>query len=463
MKMWGGRFTKETAEAVEKFNASVSFDQRLALEDIMGSLAHVKMLVQCGILSREEGDLIIQGLLEIREEIKEGKFPFAIELEDVHMNIEKALTEKIGPVGGKLHTARSRNDQVALDTHLYMKREMKEIALALINLLSTLLDVSEKNLGVIIPGYTHLQRAQPILFSHHLHAYAAMIERDLERLKDCFFRTDLMPLGAGALAGTTFPIDRELVRKELGFREIYYNSMDAVSDRDYLLEFLSFASILMMHLSRFCEEIILWSTEEFDFIELDDGFCTGSSIMPQKKNADVAELVRGKTGRVYGHLLGLLTVMKGMPLAYNKDMQEDKEGVFDTVDTVKECLLVFTGMVATMKVKQEEIRKKIDVGFLNATDLADYLVKKGLPFRQCHEIVGKIVLYCIREGKNLSSLTMEEYHNFSPLFDEDVFAAIDIENCVSGRNSAGGTGNEQVKLFLKHYREKAETHREFWS
>jgi argininosuccinate lyase len=463
MKMWGGRFTKETAEAVEKFNASVSFDQRLALEDIMGSLAHVKMLVQCGILPREEGDRIIQGLLEIREEIKEGKFPFAIELEDVHMNIEKALTEKIGPVGGKLHTARSRNDQVALDTHLYIKREMKEIALALINLLSTILDVSEKNLGVIIPGYTHLQRAQPILFSHHLHAYAAMIERDLGRLEDCFFRTDLMPLGAGALAGTTFPIDRELVRKELGFREIYYNSMDAVSDRDYLLEFLSFASILMMHLSRFCEEIILWSTEEFDFIELDDGFCTGSSIMPQKKNADVAELVRGKTGRVYGHLLGLLTVMKGMPLAYNKDMQEDKEGVFDTVDTVKECLLVFTGMVATMKVKQEEIRKKIDVGFLNATDLADYLVKKGLPFRQCHEIVGKIVLYCIREGKNLSSLTMEEYHNFSPLFDEDVFAAIDIENCVSGRNSAGGTGHEQVKLFLKHYREKAQTHREFWS
>ncbi|ASS76598.1 argininosuccinate lyase [Tumebacillus algifaecis] len=445
MKLWGGRFTKPTNELVEEFTASISFDQRLAAQDIKGSLAHVKMLGACGIIPQADADTIRAGLLKLQEKWAIGELAFSIKDEDVHMNLEKHLIEEIGPVGGKLHTGRSRNDQVALDMHLYLKEEAGVLAGLLTELIAVLVEKAEQNLDVIIPGYTHLQRAQPVLLAQHFLAYVGMFRRDVERLQDALKRIDTMPLGAGALAGTTFPIDREMVAAELGFGRIYENSMDAVSDRDFILEFLSAASIVMMHLSRFCEELVLWSSTEFGFVELDDAYCTGSSIMPQKKNPDVAELIRGKTGRVYGHLFSLLTVLKGLPLAYNKDLQEDKEGMFDTVDTLKTSLILFAGMIETMEVRRENTEKAVKQDFSVATDLADYLVRKGLPFRQAHEVIGKIVLFCIAEGKYLPELTFAEYQSFSTLFAEDLYQAIDVVNVVEARNSLGGTGTKSVE------------------
>lgn len=443
-KLWGGRFAKGTDIMVEEFTSSISFDQRMYREDIAGSVAHASMLAKCGIIRTEEADAIIAGLHSILADIEAGKFSFEISLEDIHMNIEKRLTDRIGPVGGKLHTARSRNDQVAVDTHMYLKREIALIGNLLTNLQAAIVEVAEKYKDVIMPGYTHLQRAQPILFAHQMMAYFFMLARDFERLQGVWQRTDIMPLGAGALAGTTFPIDRHFVAQQLHFSRIYDNSIDAVSDRDYILEFHSFASILMMHLSRLSEEIILWSTNEFAFIELDDAHCTGSSIMPQKKNPDVSELVRGKTGRVFGHLMALLTVSKGLPLAYNKDLQEDKEGMFDTIDTLKFSLSVYASMLKAMKVNEGRMLTAVRNDFSNATDMADYLVKKDMPFRQAHEVVGKCVHYCIENGKWLMDLTLAEFKQFSPLFEADIMDAIKVETCVAARNSFGGTSYEQV-------------------
>jgi argininosuccinate lyase len=452
MKLWGGRFTKPTNELVERFTASILFDQRLAAQDIQGSLGHVHMLGRCGIIPQEDADTIAAGLLRLREKWELGKIEFSVSDEDVHMNLEKQLIEMIGPVGGKLHTGRSRNDQVALDMHLYLKEEVGAIGGLLVRLIEVLTDSAEQHLDVIIPGYTHLQRAQPVLLAHHLLAYVGMFQRDVERLQDALKRIDMMPLGSGALAGTTFPIDREGVAEELGFARLYENSMDAVSDRDFILEFLSAASILMMHLSRFCEELVLWSSTEFGFVELDDAYSTGSSIMPQKKNPDVAELVRGKTGRVYGNLFGMLTVLKGLPLAYNKDLQEDKEGMFDTVDTLKDSLILFAGMIETMQVRRGNLEKAVREDFSNATDLADYLVRKQLPFRQAHEVIGKLVLHCISEGKFLADLTLAEYQTFSDLFEDDLFGVIDVRTVVNARNSRGGTGTESVKRQIAQVR-----------
>jgi argininosuccinate lyase len=443
-KLWGGRFAKGTDVMVEEFTSSISFDNRLYKEDIAGSIAHARMLAKCGIIATDEAEIIIDGLKNILADIEAGKFTFETSLEDIHMNIEKRLTDRIGPVGGKLHTARSRNDQVALDTHLYLKREVINIAQLICGLQEAILEVAGKYQTVIMPGYTHLQRAQPILFAHHMMAYFAMLVRDYDRLRGVWERTDMMPLGAGALAGTTFPIDRHMVAEQLKFGSIYANSIDAVSDRDYIIEFLSFASILMMHLSRLSEEIILWSSAEFAFIELDDAHCTGSSIMPQKKNPDVSELVRGKTGRVFGHLLAMLTIAKGLPLAYNKDLQEDKEGLFDTIDTIKFSLSVYASMLKAMRVNGTRMLETVRQDFSNATDMADYLVKKGLPFRQAHEVVGKSVRYCIENDKMLVDLSLDEFKQFSPLFGEDIIEAIKVETCVSARKSYGGTAPEQV-------------------
>lgn len=443
-KLWGGRFAKNTDVMVEEFTSSISFDSRMYRQDVAGSIAHAGMLAKCGIISQEDAKLIIDGLNGILADIEAGNFSFEVSLEDIHMNIEKRLTERIGPAGGRLHTARSRNDQVALDTHMYVREQVAEIGALLFDLEQAVLDTALRYPETIMPGYTHLQRAQPILFAHHMMAYFFMFERDFRRLGGVWESADIMPLGAGALAGTTFPIDRALVADELKFARIYENSIDAVSDRDYILEFLSFASILMMHLSRLSEEIILWSSTEFSFIELDDAHCTGSSIMPQKKNPDVAELVRGKTGRVFGHLMAMLTVAKGLPLAYNKDLQEDKEGLFDTIDTVKFSLTVYAAMLRGMKVNSGVMRQALKTDFSNATDMADYLVKKGLPFRQAHEVVGKCVAYCLGEQKTLTDLTLEEFKQFSPQFDGDILEAITIETCVSARNSLGGTSPAQV-------------------
>ncbi|PWK04974.1 argininosuccinate lyase [Tumebacillus permanentifrigoris] len=453
MKLWGGRFTKPTNELVELYTASIPFDQRLAAQDIRGSLAHVQMLGACGIIPQADAETIAAGLLQVQKKLEQGELQFSIAHEDVHMNVEKHLIDLIGPVGGKLHTGRSRNDQVALDMHLYLKEEVEEIVGVLYRLVEVLTDKAEEYLDVIIPGYTHLQRAQPVLLAHHLLAYVGMFRRDIERYEDAYKRIDMMPLGSGALAGTTFPIDRDLVAQELGFSRLYENSMDAVSDRDFILEFLAASSILMMHLSRFCEELVLWSSTEFSFIELDDAYCTGSSIMPQKKNPDVAELVRGKTGRVYGNLIGLLTVLKGLPLAYNKDLQEDKEGMFDTVDTLKTGLVLFAGMIETLQVRRANVERAVKADFSNATDLADYLVRKGLPFRNAHEVIGKLVLQCIEQGCYLLDLTLEQYQAASELFEADLFAALDIRNVVNARNSKGGTGTESVKIQLAHVRE----------
>lgn len=444
MKLWGGRFEKSTDKSVDDFNSSIRFDSRMYKQDILGSIAHAKMLGKCKIIPQEDSDLIQTTLKEILKDIENGQIEFEIDAEDIHMNIEKILISRIGDVGKRLHTGRSRNDQVALDIRMYLKDEICEIKKMLISLENTLIDISEKNLDVILPGYTHLQRAQPITFAHHMMAYFQMFKRDIERLNDCYKRMNVMPLGSGALASTTYPLDRYMVAEELGFDEITENSLDGVSDRDFAIELASCLSIIMMHLSRFSEELILWSSHEFGFVEMDDAYSTGSSIMPQKKNPDVAELVRGKTGRVYGSLMSLLTVMKALPLAYNKDMQEDKESIFDAVDTVKLCLPVFTKMIATMKINKENMYKAAQGGFTNATDIADYLVKKGIPFRDAHEIIGKMVLYCIGNNKAIDELTMEEFKSFSPLITEDVYKEISLETCVSGRNLPGGPAKERV-------------------
>ena len=445
-KLWGGRFEKSTDEMINDFQASISFDKRLYREDVEGSIAHAKMLAKCKIISADDANKIVDGLKKILAQIDDGKFNFSTTLEDIHMNIEKALTDSIGEAGGRLHTGRSRNDQVALDMHLYVRRQVDEVLKLIRELQKTFVDAAEKNLNVIMPGYTHLQRAQPILFSHHLMAYFFMLERDFERFAGVRKRADIMPLGAGALAGTTFPIDRNFVKEELNFSALYLNSLDAVSDRDYILEFLSAASILMIHLSRLSEEIILWCSREFSFVELDDAHCTGSSMMPQKKNPDVPELVRGKAGRVIGHLMAMLTTVKALPLAYNKDLQEDKEGLFDAIDTVKFSLAVFAQIVAGMKVKVENMRRAVEEDFSNATDAADYLVKKNLPFRQAHEVAGKLVHYCIERGVYLKDLSLDEFKTFSDKFDADIFDAIKPETCVNSRNSLGGTSTAQVKM-----------------
>lgn len=448
-KLWGGRFVEHAEAWVDEFGASIGFDKELVEEDIEGSLAHVSMLKKTNILTEEEADEIEKGLKKLLEKAKKGELTFSVALEDIHLNIEKMLTDEIGPVGGKLHTARSRNDQVATDMHLYLRKQVKEILDAIATLQDVLVRKAEEEIDTIIPGYTHLQRAQPISFGHHLMAYFWMLERDYERFKESLKRINISPLGAGALAGTTFPIDRQYTAELLGFDGIYENSLDAVSDRDFILEFLSDSSILMMHLSRFCEELILWSSQEFQFIEIDDRFATGSSIMPQKKNPDMAELIRGKTGRVYGNLFGLLTVMKGTPLAYNKDMQEDKEGMFDTVKTVKGSLKIFAGMIETMKVNRKQMEKAVSQDFSNATELADYLATKGVPFREAHEIVGKLVLYCIQNDKFLLDLSMDEFKQASPLFEQDIYTILEPRNVVARRNSAGGTGFEQVRIAIE--------------
>ncbi len=450
MKLWGGRFEKSTDKSVDDFHSSIRFDCRMYKQDINGSIAHSRMLCKCGIISVEEFDAIRKTLLEILSDIENGSIEFEVDAEDIHMNIEKILIQRIGDTGKKLHTGRSRNDQVALDIRMYLKDEIALIKDMLVNLEKTILKIAENNLDVIMPGYTHLQRAQPITFSHHVMAYFQMFRRDLERLDDCFKRVNVMPLGSGALAGTTYPLDRNMVAMELGFSAITENSLDGVSDRDFAIELASCISIVMMHLSRFSEELILWSSHEFSFIELDDAYSTGSSIMPQKKNPDVAELVRGKAGRAYGNLMALLSMMKSLPLAYNKDMQEDKEAIFDSIDTVKMCLPVFTNMIDTMKVRSSNMYKAAQGGFTNATDVADYLVKKGVPFRTAHEIIGRMVLYCISGNKGIDQMTMDEFKSFSDLIDTDVYEEISLEKCVSGRSLPGGPAKESVAKAIEN-------------
>ncbi len=438
MKLWGGRFQKETDQLVNELNASISFDQRLYREDITGSMAHARMLGDCGIISKEDAAAIIGGLQGILADIEAGKVTFTADNEDIHMNVEALLTARIGDAGKRLHTARSRNDQVALDFRMYVREQIPVMVSQLLELETVLCRQAKKYQTAVMPGYTHLQRAQPISFAQHLMAYASMFRRDVTRLEDCRKRLDECPLGSGALAGTTYPIDRWETAQALGFAAPMSNSLDGVSDRDYALELLSGLSILMMHLSRFAEEIILWCSWEFKFIELDDAYATGSSIMPQKKNPDVAELVRGKTGRVYGDLMSLLTVMKGLPLAYNKDMQEDKEPVFDAVDTVEMCLPVFTAMLDTMTVRTDNMRRAAGHGFINATDCADYLTKKGMPFRDAYTVTGHLVAQCTAQGKTLEELTLEELKAVSPLFEQDVYDALNLENCMALRSSYGG-------------------------
>ena len=448
-KLWGGRFEGTVEDWVEQFGASISFDHQLAKFDLMGSLAHVQMLGQTGILSLEEAEQIQDGLQALLRDLEAGELHFDIANEDIHMNMEVLLTEKIGPLAGKLHTARSRNDQVATDMHLYLKEQLGHVLDKLANLNSVLLDLAEKHVETIMPGYTHLQHAQPISFAHHLMAYYNMFQRDSERFAFNLKHTDLSPLGAAALAGTTFPINRQLSSDLLGFQQPYTNSLDAVSDRDFILEFLSNASILMMHMSRFCEEIINWCSFEYQYISLSDSFSTGSSIMPQKKNPDMAELIRGKTGRVYGNLLGLLTVMKSLPLAYNKDLQEDKEGMFDTVETILNSLDVLAGMLSSMQVNKAKMQQSTENDFSNATELADYLAEKGLPFREAHEIVGKLVLDSIKHGKNIQDWDLEELQVYHPLIEEDIYIYLRPETAVQRRNSLGGTGFEQVKYQIE--------------
>lgn len=449
-KLWGGRFQGKSEEWIDEFGASISFDQKLAKQDILGSLAHVKMLGHTGILTVEETAAITEGLQTLQAKLQEGNLQFSIENEDIHLNIETLLHQEIGAVAGKLHTARSRNDQVATDMHLFLKDVVQEILEKLHHLRQTFVEKAEEHVETIAPGYTHLQHAQPISFGHHLLAYYQMFTRDYARLTESLKRIDLSPLGSAALAGTTFPIDREFAAKELDFSGVYANSLDAVSDRDFILEFLSNCSLLMMHLSRFCEELILWCSYEFQYIELTDTFSTGSSIMPQKKNPDMAELIRGKTGRVYGNLFGLLTLMKGLPLAYNKDFQEDKEGMFDTSETVLACLTIMDEMVATMKVNKSRMYAATQKDFSNATELADYLAAKGLPFRQAHEIVGKLVLRCTQKGGYLQDIPFEEYQAISPLIEEDIYVTLQPETAVKRRHSLGGTGFDQVRLQLDH-------------
>ena len=446
------RFQKEANKMAQDYAASIPFDQRLYRQDIEGSIAHARVLAKQGIITENDAESIIAGLTSIREEIEQGKFQFKTELEDIHMNIEARLFEKIGDVGGKLHTARSRNDQIALDVRLFIKEEILKTLDELKTLQRSLVELAETNKDVIMPGYTHLQQAQPVLFAHHLLAYFEMFQRDGGRFYDCLSRTDVLPLGSGALGGVSYPVDREFVARELGFSKVSTNSLDAVSDRDFVIEFEAAAAIAMMHLSRLAEEIILWSSSEFGFIEIGEAFTTGSSIMPQKKNPDVAELARGKTGRVYGNLMSILTTMKALPLAYNRDMQEDKEGLFDTVDTLHSSLEVFAEMVKTIKVNAKRIRDAIKKDYILATDLADYLVKKGMPFREAHGVVTKLGEYAISKGKNFHELSLSEYRNFSPLFTEEVYG-ITLQSSLAARNIVGGTSPQQVEQALKKARE----------
>ncbi|UPM53537.1 argininosuccinate lyase [Gottfriedia acidiceleris] len=443
-KLWGGRFTKETNQLVEEFTASIEFDQIMAKEDIAGSIAHATMLGECGIIEINEAELIIEGLNNILKKVEKNEVQFSIENEDIHMNIESLLIEEIGPVGGKLHTGRSRNDQVATDMHLFLKNNTSSIIDLIEEVQNKIVMQAKKHVNTIMPGYTHLQRAQPVSFAHHLLAYFWMLERDKSRFKDSIKRVDISPLGAGALAGTTFPINRHRTAELLGFSDIYHNSLDAVSDRDFIVEFLSDSSLLMTHISRLSEEFVIWSSQEFQFIELDDAFCTGSSIMPQKKNPDVPELLRGKTGRVYGSLIGLLTVLKGLPLAYNKDMQEDKEGMFDTVYTVVGALQLLSGIIDTMKVNENRMYEAVKNDYSNATDLADYLVRKNIPFRQAHEIVGKTVLYAIENHKFLGELSLEEFKLINEVFEEDIYHTLNPKTVMEARISEGGTSTNEV-------------------
>ena len=444
-KLWGGRFQTTAEKWVDEFGASIGFDQQLVLEDIDGSIAHVTMLGIQNILPQEDVELIKGGLLQLKEKAQQGELTFLVENEDIHLNIEKMLIDLIGPVGGKLHTGRSRNDQVATDMHLFLKKRVPEVISLIEAFQKTILQQAEQHIETIAPGYTHLQRAQPISFAHHLMVYFWQLERDKARFTESMARIDLSPLGAGAMAGTTFPIDRLKSAELLGFSNVYENSMDAVSDRDFIVEFLSNASLLMTHLSRFAEEIIIWSTDEFKFIELSDSFSTGSSIMPQKKNPDMAELIRGKTGRVYGNLIGLLTVLKGTPLTYNKDMQEDKEGMFDTLETIVGSLKIFEGMIRTMNVNTKRLHDAVHSDFSNATELADYLAAKGMPFREAHEVTGKLVFTCIQKGIYLLDLSLEEMQIESALIKQDIYDVLSPEAAVRRRQSLGGTGFEQVK------------------
>lgn len=447
-KLWGGRFTQTGAHWVDAFGASISFDQELAHEDIQGSLAHVKMLKKTAILPAQDAEQIIAGLTKLATKLEQGQLKFTVENEDIHLNLEKLLTDEIGPVAGKLHTARSRNDQVATDFHLYVKNRIPEVITELKHLQAVIISMAEDNVETIMPGYTHMQHAQPISYAHYLLAYFEMFQRDVERFEFNLKHTNVSPLGAAALAGTTFPIDRQYSADELGFDDVYHNSLDAVSDRDFALEFLSNASILMMHLSRFCEEIILWCTYEFNYLELSDKFSTGSSIMPQKKNPDMAELIRGKSGRVFGDLMGLLTVMKSLPLAYNKDLQEDKEGVFDAVKTILPSINVFTEMLKTSRVNKEKMANATTNDFSNATELADYLASKGIPFRQAHEIVGKLVLQGLKTGTTLQNIPLSEYKKISPLIEDDIYHDLESKVAVERRQSLGGTGFAQIKQNL---------------
>lgn len=451
MKLWGGRFTKETDQLVNAFNASISYDQKFYKQDIEGSIAHVTMLASCGILTEEEKEIIVKELKNIKDEIEAGTLQISPDAEDIHSFIEATLIERTGDVGKKLHTGRSRNDQVALDMKLYIRDEISEIDGLLLDLLKTLYRLMEENTHTYMPGFTHMQKAQPITLALHLGAYFEMFRRDRDRLADIRKRMNTCPLGAGALAGTTYPLDREMTAQLLEFDGPTLNSMDSVSDRDYLIELLSALSTIMMHLSRFCEEIICWNSNEYRFVELDDSYSTGSSIMPQKKNPDIAELIRGKTGRVYGALTSLLTTMKGLPLAYNKDMQEDKELTFDAIDTVKGCIKLFDGMISTMKINRDAMEKSAKKGFTNATDAADYLVNHGVPFRDAHGIIGQIVLYCIDKDIAIDEMSLEELKKFSPAFEEDVYEKISLRSCVNTRNTTGGPGEKAMAETMKAY------------
>ncbi len=456
MKLWGGRFTKEEDQLVQDFNESLSFDQRLYHEDIEGSIAHARMLAKQGIITSEEGEAIISGLEEIELDLDEGRLSFSPEYEDIHSFIEGILTERIGEAGKKLHTGRSRNDQVALDMKLYCRDEADETDKLIKALLEELLKLMEDNIDTYMPGFTHLQKAQPVTLAHHLGAYFEMFSRDRSRLKDTKGRMNTCPLGAGALAGTTYPLDREYTAMLLGFEGPCLNSMDAVSDRDYVIELLGDLSLIAMHLSRFCEEVITWNSNEYGFVEIDDAYSTGSSIMPQKKNPDIAELVRGKTGRVYGDLMALLTVMKGLPLAYDKDMQEDKEPAFDAIDTVKDCLTLFTGMLSSMTFNKEAMEKSAKCGFTNATDAADYLVNHGVAFRDAHSLVGQLVLLAIEKDEALDDLTLDEFRSVSPVFDEDIYDAIRMQTCVDKRNTQGAPGRASMEAVIETYKKSLE-------
>ena len=450
-KLWGGRFTKSTDSFTDHFHSSISFDSRMYKEDILGSCAHAAMLGKQNIIPKEDSDLIIKTLKEILADIEAGKVTFDEKAEDIHMNVETILINRIGDVGKRLHTGRSRNDQVALDIRMYLKEQIVDIKALVKELITVLNNIAERNINTVMPGYTHLQNAQPVTLAHHVLAYVEMFKRDYDRLSDTYKRTNVMPLGSGALAATTYPLDRELTASLLGFYGPTLNSMDSVSDRDYLIEFLSALSTIMMHLSRFSEEICIWNSNEYRFIELDDAFSTGSSIMPQKKNPDIAELVRGKTGRVYGALMSLLTTMKGIPLAYNKDMQEDKELSFDAFDTAKGCISLFKGMIDTMKFNNKRMEASAKNGFTNATDAADYLVKKGVPFREAHGIVGQLVLMCIEKNIALDDLSLEEYKAVSPVFDEDIYEAISLQTCVDKRLTLGAPGPEVMNKVIAIY------------